>query len=229
MGHQVQIHRQAVYESLKEYLKGELSVAYFNAFFDFNVCCVFSGVCQLYSEQRAMRVKRIVDRKRMYVLAPSSLSLSLPPPPPIFPSFPFLSTVLLLTIFLSFSLSFRLQPEEHKKLLSLKEPPSLRKDSDKERSRSTTPTIHIEDCTGDSRENEDKQTEREVSTATTSDSVLPKPHRVEATVRGSDSANSLGVLANSDGGEGGGGVLDDGLTEEEREMVKFSAILYDSQ
>ena len=118
-----------------------------------------------------------------------------------------------------------MQPEEHKKLLLLKEPPSLRKDSDKERSRSTTPSIHIEDCTDDSRENEDKQTEREVSTATTSDSVLPKPHRVEATVRGSDSANSLGVLANSDSGEGGGGVLDDGLTEEEREMVKFNYML----
>ena len=44
---------------------------------------------------------------------------------------------------------------------------------------------------------------------------------MEATVRGSDSANSLGVLANSDGDEGGGGVLDDGLTEEERETVKF--------
>ena len=54
---------------------------------------------------------------------------------------------------------------------------------------------------------------------------------MEATVRGSDSANSLGVLANSDGGEGGG-VLDDGLTEEEREVVKFDftcAIRYDSQ
>ena len=222
MGRQVQIHRQAVYESLKEYLKGELSVAYFNAFFDFNICCIFSGVCELYSEQRAMRVKRIVDRKRMYVLAPSSLflSLSLPPPPPP-SSLPVHSSLLssCLQFFLSFSLSFCLQPEEHKKLLSLKEPPSLRKDSDKERSRSTTPSIHIEDCTDDSRENEDKQTEREVSTATTSDSVLPKPHRVEATVRGSDSANSLGVLANSDSGEGGGGVLDDGLTEEEREMV----------
>ena len=107
-------------------------------------------------------------------------------------------------------------------MLLLKEPPSLRKDSDKERSQSTTPSIHIEDCTDDSRENEDKQTEREVSTATTSDSVLPKPHRVETTVRGSDSATSLRVLANSDGdGEGGGGVLDDGLTEEERETVKF--------
>ena len=104
MGRQVQIHRQAVYESLKEYLKGELSVAYFNAFFDFNICCVFSGVCELYSEQRAMRVKRIVDRKRMYVLAPSSLFLSLslfppPPPPPSSLPVPFLSTVLLLTIF----------------------------------------------------------------------------------------------------------------------------------
>ena len=105
VGRQVQIHRLAVYESLKEYLKGELSVAYFNAFFDFNICCVFSGVCQLYSEQRAMRMKRIVDRKRMYaVLALSSPSLSLSlslssPPPPILPSFPFLSTVLLLTIF----------------------------------------------------------------------------------------------------------------------------------
>ena len=102
MGHQVQIYQQVVYESLKEYLKGELSVAYFNAFFDFNICCVFSGVCQLYSEQRAMRVKRIVNRKRMYVLAPSSLflSLSLPPlPAPILPSCPFLSPVFLLTIF----------------------------------------------------------------------------------------------------------------------------------
>ena len=42
-------------------------------------------------------------------------------------------------------------------------------------------------------------------------------YRVEATVRGSDSANSSRVLhvANSDGGgEGSGGVLDDGLTEE---------------
>ena len=238
VGRQVQIHRLAVYESLKEYLKGELSVAYFNAFFDFNICCVFSGVCQLYSEQRAMRMKRIVDRKRMYaVLALSSpslslsLSLSSPPPPS---SLPFHSSLLssCLQFFLSFFLSFRLQPEEHKKLLLLEEPPSLRKDSDKERSRSTTPSIHIEDSTDDSRENEDKQTEREVSTATTSDSVLPKPHRVEATVKGSDSANSLGVLANSDSGEGGGGVLDDGLTEEERETVKFNyacAVLYDSR
>ena len=228
MGRQVQIHRLAVYESLKEYLKGELSVAYFNAFFDFNICCIFSGVCQLYSEQRAMRVKRIVDRKRIYVLP--HLSLSLPPPHP-----PFLSIPLYCPLAYNFSFflpQFCLQPEEHKKLLSLKEPPSLRKDSDKERSRSTTPSIHIEDCTDDSRENEDKQTEREVSTATTSDSVLPKPYRVEATVRGSDSANSLGVLANSDGDEGGGGVLDDGLTEEDRETVKFiyaCAVLSDSQ
>ena len=51
---------------------------------------------------------------------------------------------------------------------------------------------------------------------------------MEATIRGSDSANSSGVLhvANSDGGgEGGGGVLDDGLTEEEREIVKFNYVV----
>ena len=32
------------------------------------VMCVCLGVCQLYSEQRAIRVKRVVDRKRMLVL-----------------------------------------------------------------------------------------------------------------------------------------------------------------
>ena len=44
VGCQVQIHRQAVYESLKEYLKGEFSVAYFNDFFDFNICCLFRSL-----------------------------------------------------------------------------------------------------------------------------------------------------------------------------------------
>lgn len=29
------------------------------------VCLVFEGVCKLYSEQRAIRVKRMVDKKRM--------------------------------------------------------------------------------------------------------------------------------------------------------------------
>ena len=66
MGRQVQIHRQAVYESLKEYLKGEWSMTFLKLF----QCLLWLlGVCQLYSEQRAMRVKRIVDRKRMYVLS----------------------------------------------------------------------------------------------------------------------------------------------------------------
>ena len=66
MGRQVQIHRQAVYESLKEYLKGEWSMTFLKLF----QCLLWLlGVCQLYSEQRAMRVKRIVDSKRMYVLS----------------------------------------------------------------------------------------------------------------------------------------------------------------
>ena len=129
-----------------------------------------------------------------------------------------------------FFLSFRLQPEECKKLLSLKDTPSVKKDSDKERSRSITPSIHIEDSTDDSRDNEDEQTEREESPITTSDSVLLRPDRVEATISGSDSANSLGVLANSDGDSGGGGRLDNDLTEEERETVNYAcAVHFDNQ
>jgi len=30
-------------------------------------CVLCAGVCQLYSEQRAIRVKRVVDRKRMLI------------------------------------------------------------------------------------------------------------------------------------------------------------------
>ena len=187
----------------------------------------------MYSEQRALRVKRIVDRKRMYVLPLFfHLSLSPPlPPSPSLPLLPFLSRMFihLFTFLFSLSLSFRLQPEERKKLLSLKETPCLKdnRSSSKERSPSTTPPIHIEDCTDGDRGNEDKQTEREKSSpTTTSDPVLPRPDRVEATVRGSDSTSSFGVLANSDGGEGGegGGGLDSGLTEEERETVSFTCV-----
>ena len=119
-----------------------------------------------------------------------------------------------------------MQPEERKKLLSLKETPSLKdnRGSSKERSPSIIPSIQTEDCTDGDRGNEDKQTEREESPSATSESVLPGPNRVDdGVVRGSDSANSFGVLTNSgdggEGGEGGGGVLDDGLTEEERETV----------
>ena len=56
------------------------------------------------------------------------------------------------------------------------------------------------------------------------------PDRVEATISGSDSANSLGVLANSDGDSGGGGRLDNDLTEEERETVNYAcAVHFDNQ
>ena len=162
----------------------------------------------------------------LYFSISLSLPLSLPPPHSLsFPSF--LGCLFIFFTFLfSLSLSFRLQPEERKKLLSLKETPCLKdnRSSSKERSPSTTPPIHIEDCTDGDRGNEDKQTERENSSpTTTSDPVLPRPDRVEATVRGSDSTSSFGVLANSDGGEGGGG-LDSGLTEEERETVSFTCM-----
>ena len=108
-----------------------------------------------------MRVKKIVDRKRMYVL--SHLSLS----PPSSPSIPLYYPLPYKFFFLS---PFAIRGTQ--KVALTKKPPSLRKDSDKERSQSTTPSIHIEDCADDSRENEDKQTE---SPNTTSDSVLPKP------------------------------------------------------
>ncbi|XP_077870349.1 syntaxin-18-like isoform X2 [Saccoglossus kowalevskii] len=58
---QVREHRQAVIDMLDEYLK---------------------GVCKIYSEQRAIRVKRVVDKKRIGRLTPEqrfSQEASLPP------------------------------------------------------------------------------------------------------------------------------------------------------
>ena len=125
---------------------------------------------------------------------------------------------------LSISISFRLQPEERKKLLSLKETPSLKdhRDSSRERSPSATPSIHVEDSTDG---NEDGQTDREASPSTIFDSELPTgPNGVDdGAIRGSESANGVGVLVTSgDASEGGGGVFGEGgddLTEEERETV----------
>ena len=118
-----------------------------------------------------MRVKRIVDKKRVYVfphlpvlsfsllLSPSvcmSLSLSL------FLSLSCLSYIIYLAHTFYLSISFHLQPEERKKLLSLKETPSLKdnKGSSRERSPSATPSVRIEDSTDG---NEDGQSDREAS------------------------------------------------------------------
>ena len=122
-----------------------------------------------------------------------------------------------------------MQPEERKKLLSLKEDPSVKdsRDLSKEKSPSTVPSIHMEDCIDGS---EDKQTERESTPSPTSESVLHRTNQVvDAALRQNDSASSFGVLANSNstdagegGGEGSGRVLnDDGFTEEERETVSY--------
>lgn len=58
-GEQCRQHRTAVIESLHRYLKGkeiESKVILFSCNVD---------VCRLYSEQKAIRVKRIVDKKRV--------------------------------------------------------------------------------------------------------------------------------------------------------------------
>ena len=188
----------------------------------------------MYSEQRAMRVKRIVDKKRMYVF-PYLLSLSLSPLSLTHSlSFSLSDSCLSYKIYLShtfyFSISFRLQPEERKKLLSLKETPSLKdnKDSSRERSPSVIPSVHIEDSTDG---NEDGQSDREASPSTIPDSELPAgPNGVDnGAIRGSESANGLGVLAASgDASEGGGGVFGEGgddLTEEERETVSHVLVI----
>ncbi|XP_038046497.1 syntaxin-18-like [Patiria miniata] len=52
---QVRSHKEAVFELLQEYLK---------------------AVCKLYSEQRAVRVKRVVDKKRISRLQPKQSSFS---------------------------------------------------------------------------------------------------------------------------------------------------------
>ena len=82
--------------------------------------------------------------------------------------------------------------------------------------------IHIEDSTDG---NEDGQSDKEASPSTIPDSELPAgPNGVDdGAIRGSESANGIGVLAASgDASEGGGGVFGEGgddLTEEERETV----------
>ena len=127
------------------------------------------------------------------------------------------------------SISFRLQPEERKKLLSLKETPSLKdnKGSSRERSPSAMPSIHIEDSSDG---NEDGLSDREASPSTIPDSELPAgPNGVDdGAIRGSESANGVGVLvASGDASEGGGGVFgegDDDLTEEEKETVAKSCL-----
>ena len=122
-----------------------------------------------------------------------------------------------------------MQPEERKKLLSLKETPSLKdnRDSPKERSRSTTPSVLIVESVNGDGGSDNGQTEREESPTGTSDPVLPSLDEVDGgTIRGNESASSFRVLASSgdasEGGEGGGGVVGDGLTEEERETVSHA-------
>ena len=79
---------------------------------------------------------------------------------------------MLILLALSVSLSFRLQPEECKKLLSLKKTPLKdNRASSRERSPSATPQFIIMEDSTDG--NEDNQTDREASPSTMSDSELP--------------------------------------------------------
>lgn len=68
---QIKEHRVAVLDLIEMYLKGEsmnevIHHTWVNSSSCTCVCCVdvFEGVCKLYSEQRAIRVKKIVDKKR---------------------------------------------------------------------------------------------------------------------------------------------------------------------
>lgn len=110
-----------------------------------------------------------------------------------------------------------MQPEDRKKLLSVRETPLL---------------INSDGDLNKDVENEDEQTRRQDSPTAASYSPLSRPNRVGATANGSDhnfeASNSMSggsggsnfEASNSMSGGGGGTV--DNLTEEERDVVKFT-------
>lgn len=69
---QIKEHRVAVLDLIEMYLKGESMNEVIHHTWVISSSCtcvcvcvdVFEGVCKLYSEQRAIRVKKIVDKKR---------------------------------------------------------------------------------------------------------------------------------------------------------------------
>lgn len=60
---QLHLHRTLICESLKEYLKSMCAGTY--VYSQIYLRTTFPGVCKLYSEQKAVRVKRIVERRKM--------------------------------------------------------------------------------------------------------------------------------------------------------------------
>lgn len=72
---QIKEHRGVVLDLIGSYLKGKdvkelwLTNTMSVSFCVFHFSCPCPGVCKLYSEQRAIRVKRMVDKKRLWAFS----------------------------------------------------------------------------------------------------------------------------------------------------------------